>query len=91
LLGLVFIVAGIYVLGNIVTASIVTAWLLGFVLLVSGGAEIVHAFYAKSWGGFAYNLLIGLLYLAAGGVLVFNPVGALFPLTLVYRPGEETR
>ena len=84
LLGLVFIVAGFYVLANIVVASVVTAWLLGFVLLVAGFAEIIHAFYAKSWGGFAYNLLIGLLYLIGGGVLVFNPLAALFPLTLIF-------
>jgi uncharacterized membrane protein HdeD (DUF308 family) len=84
LLGFVFVIAGIYVLGNLVAASIITAWLLGFAVLIAGAAEIVHAFYAKSWGGFAFNLLIGLLYLFAGGVLVFNPLGALLPLTLAF-------
>jgi uncharacterized membrane protein HdeD (DUF308 family) len=84
LLGFVFVIAGIYVLGNLVAASIITAWLLGFVVLIAGAAEVVHAFYAKSWGGFAFNLLIGLLYLVAGCVLVFNPLGALLPLTLAF-------
>ncbi len=84
LLGLVFVIAGIYVLGNLVAASIITAWLLGFVVLVAGVAEVIHAFYAKSWGGFAYSLLIGALYLIAGCVLVFNPLGALLPLTLAF-------
>jgi uncharacterized membrane protein HdeD (DUF308 family) len=84
LLGVVFVIAGIYVLGNLVAASVITAWLLGFVLLVAGAAEVIHAFYAKNWGGFAYDLLIGLLYLVAGFVLVFNPLGALLPLTLAF-------
>lgn len=84
LLGVVFVIAGIYVLGNLVAASVITAWLLGFVLLVAGAAEVIHAFYAKNWGGFAYDLLIGLLYLVAGAVLIFNPLGALLPLTFAF-------
>jgi uncharacterized membrane protein HdeD (DUF308 family) len=41
----------------------------------------VHAFAARSWGGFFLGLLVGLLYLATGVVLWVNPIGGVIALT----------
>ena len=49
---------------------------------VAGVAQTVHAFAARSWGGFLWGLLVGLLYLAAGVVLWLNPIAGVVTLTV---------
>jgi uncharacterized membrane protein HdeD (DUF308 family) len=79
LLGIVFIIAGIIVLGDVVLATIVSAIFIGFCAIVGGAFEIIHAFWTKGWGGFIWQILLGLLYVAAGVILLRQPVtGALF-------------
>jgi uncharacterized membrane protein HdeD (DUF308 family) len=48
---------------------------------IAGAAQTVHA--ARSWSGFLFDLLTGLLYLAAGIVLWLNPVGGAVTLTAI--------
>ena len=43
----------------------------------------MHAFYVKRWAGFFWNLLIGLLYILAGGWLVLFPLTGILTLTIV--------
>jgi uncharacterized membrane protein HdeD (DUF308 family) len=43
----------------------------------------LHAFYVKRWAGFFWNLLIGLLYILAGGWLVLFPLTGILTLTIV--------
>jgi uncharacterized membrane protein HdeD (DUF308 family) len=52
-------------------------------LAIAGVAQTVHAFAARSWGGFFLDLLIGLLYLAGGAVLWLNPLGGAVTLTVI--------
>jgi uncharacterized membrane protein HdeD (DUF308 family) len=49
---------------------------------VAGVAQTVHAFAARSWGGFLWALLVGLLYLATGVVLWLNPIAGVVTLTV---------
>jgi uncharacterized membrane protein HdeD (DUF308 family) len=49
--------------------------------LIAGVAQTVHAFAARSWGGFLLGLLVGLLYLATGVMLWLNPIGGIIALT----------
>ena len=79
LLGIVMIIAGVIVLGDVVAATLISAILIGVLAIVSGAFEIVHAFWTKGWGGFLWQILLGLLYIAFGVLLVTQPVsGALF-------------
>lgn len=84
LLGLVLILAGIIVLGDVVAATIISAMVIGIMAIVAGGFEIVHAFWTKGWGGFLWQILLGLLYLAFGVVLVSRPVSGAIALTYVF-------
>lgn len=84
LLGVALIAASLFILSHVVAATIVSAILFGIILVVSGGFEIAHAFWAKGWAGFLSNLAVGVLYVLAGGVLLYNPVASSLLLTLVF-------
>jgi uncharacterized membrane protein HdeD (DUF308 family) len=83
LLGIVFILAGIVVLGDVVVATIISAIVIGMAAIIAGGFEIAHAFWTKGWGGFLWQILLGILYLAFGFVLVSQPVSGALLLTYV--------
>jgi uncharacterized membrane protein HdeD (DUF308 family) len=83
-LGVVLVAAGLFVLGHLMTASIASAIFFGAALVVGGVFEIGHAFWTKGWGGFLFNLAVGILYVFAGAVLLYDPVAATLLLTLVF-------
>lgn len=83
LLGLILFAGGVFVLWNVVAATIVTAIFFAAALVIVGAFQIVHAFYARGWGGFAISLIIGLLYIAAGMVLITDPLATSLALTMI--------
>lgn len=82
LLGIVMLVAGIFVLGDVVLASVISAIFIGWTILIAGVLEIVHAFSARGWKGFLLDLLLGVLYIAGGWLLISNPLAASVSITL---------
>jgi uncharacterized membrane protein HdeD (DUF308 family) len=84
LLGAALIAGGVYVLANVVAATLVTVTLLGVTLVAVGIFEAVSSFWAKGWGGFMLNLVIGVLYAIAGAVLLYDPLAATAFLTLLF-------
>jgi uncharacterized membrane protein HdeD (DUF308 family) len=83
LLGIVLIIAGLIVLGNIAMATVVGTMFIGIVAIVGGVFEIIHAFWTKGWGGFIWQIILGILYVIAGIYLVTRPVGGALALTWV--------
>jgi len=81
LLGIVMIAAGIFAIGDIVVATLISVKVIGFTAIVAGGFEIVHAFWTKGWGGFLWQLVLGVLYLAFGFALVTQPASGALILT----------
>lgn len=78
-LGIVLIAGGFLVLGDIAVATLISAVFIGIVAILGGIFEIVHAFWTKGWGGFLWQIVLGVLYVAFGVVLVTQPLyGALF-------------
>jgi uncharacterized membrane protein HdeD (DUF308 family) len=53
----------------------------GWLFLAAGVAQVVHAFRGRGAKGFLLHLLSGLLYLAAGGMIVLYPMSGAFTLT----------
>ncbi|HVZ04068.1 HdeD family acid-resistance protein [Hyphomicrobium sp.] len=84
LVGVIFVFAGFFVLGDVVAATVISAFLIGVLLLVVGAAEIIQAFSAQYWRGFFLRLLVGALYIVAGLMLVTDPARASVTLTLVF-------
>ena len=82
-LGIVMLIVGTMALGNLLVATVVSVYLVGFMMLIAGGFEIAHSFGVKSWGGFFLWLLGGLLYAVAGIIAFNNPLLASSVLTLL--------
>jgi uncharacterized membrane protein HdeD (DUF308 family) len=82
-LGIVMLIVGVIALGNLLAATVASVFLVGIMMLIAGGFEIAHAFGVKTWGGFFWWLIGGLLY-AIGGIIAFNnPLLASAVLTLL--------
>ena len=81
-LGVIFLIAGIIALGSVVTATASAVLVVAIMMIMAGVAEIIAAFNVKSWGKFAFWMLLGLLYIAAGIIATLNPWAAATILTL---------
>jgi uncharacterized membrane protein HdeD (DUF308 family) len=62
-----------------VAVLVVVAWL----LMVSGAAHLVFAWYTRTTGGMIWELLLGVLYLFVGIYALVHPLAGLASLTLV--------
>jgi uncharacterized membrane protein HdeD (DUF308 family) len=82
-LGVVYVIAGLIALGSVVFATVVTVYVVGFMMLIAGVAEVINAFQVKSWGRFLFWLLLGALYIVAGFATFENPLLAAAALTLL--------
>jgi uncharacterized membrane protein HdeD (DUF308 family) len=83
LLGVVLILAGILVLGDVVLVTVISTMFIGMTSIAAGAFEVIHAFWTKGWGGFVWQVLLGILYIAFGAVLVSQPVASALILTYV--------
>jgi uncharacterized membrane protein HdeD (DUF308 family) len=84
LVGAIFIFAGLFVLGDVVAATVISAFLIGVLLVVAGAAEVFQAFSAQHWRGFLMRMLVGLLYAVCGLMLISDPARGSVILTLVF-------
>jgi uncharacterized membrane protein HdeD (DUF308 family) len=82
-LGIVLVLAGLAAIAFPFLSTIAAKIAIGWIFLIAGVAEIIHAFYVKRWSGFFWNLVIGVLYLLAGGWLAFFPLTGILTLTIV--------
>jgi uncharacterized membrane protein HdeD (DUF308 family) len=81
-LALLLVVAGVAAIAFPVLSTIAVELWTAIAFAIAGAAQTIHAFAARSWGGFFWGLLIGLLYLAAGVVLWLNPIAGVVTLTV---------
>lgn len=82
-LGIVFVLAGVAAIAFPLLSTIAAKIALGWIFLVSGLLAIVHSFSSPRWQGFLLGLLIGILYLVAGGWLAFFPLTGIITLTIL--------
>jgi len=69
------------------TASIAAITTNGVFFILAGSAEIALGMRARSWGKFAFWIIGGLLYIAAGALCILIPMLALKILTLLCGAG----
>jgi len=82
-LGILMLIVGVIALGNLLAATVASIFLVGIMMLISGAFEIVHAFGVKTWGGFFWWLIAGVLYAIAGIIAFMNPLLASIVVTLL--------
>jgi uncharacterized membrane protein HdeD (DUF308 family) len=83
LLGVALVILGFIALGSLWIAGLATAVAIGALLVMSGVAEMVGAFWSRRWSGFFFHLLSGLLSLVVGVLFLRAPLDALLALTLL--------
>lgn len=57
--------------------------MLGWLLLVGGLAQGIHAFFARAWKGFFIQALTAILYVVVGLILLANPLEGMLTLTFL--------
>lgn len=83
LLGVLSLAFGVYVLGNAFLASMVVTTIVGVLLLVSGGFQIVAGFMTEGLGAKIFGILLGLLVAYVGISFLSNPLEGILSLTML--------
>lgn len=73
-LGVLLIILGIIGLGMEVSLTIGSVLFFGFLILAAGLFQLIDAFKAEGWKSILYHILIALLYIAAGIIMIINPL-----------------
>ncbi len=81
-LGIVFIVGGAFAIAMPFLSSITIAIVIGWILIVVGAVQVFQAWSVRSWGGFIWQLIIGIIFVVGGIAALVNPVAATATLTL---------
>ncbi len=82
-LGILLIVLGTIALGASAVMTLATMVFIGWLMIVGGVMQAVHAWTCKGWSGFFLDLLTGILYTVAGFMIVANPGASAVTLTLL--------
>jgi uncharacterized membrane protein HdeD (DUF308 family) len=82
-LGILLIAAGAAAIAFPLLSTVATKIALGWIFLIAGVLIVVHAFSIRRWQGFLLGLLIGALYVVAGGWLAFTPFAGVIALTVL--------
>lgn len=67
----------------VVIGTVASVYMIGFAMILAGGAEIGIGLKAKTWGWLAIWVLVGLLYVVAGAFALAQPLVAATFYTLM--------
>jgi uncharacterized membrane protein HdeD (DUF308 family) len=82
--GVLLILAGILALSAPFVAALTVTLLVGWAMIFGGVAQAVYAFTTREHAGsFLSKLLLAVLYVVAGGYILYNPVPGIAMLTLM--------
>ncbi len=82
-LGIVFIIGGVFAIAMPLIASVTVAIVVGWSLIFVGAIQVYQAWSTRTWGGFIWQLIIGLVVLVGGIAMIINPIVAAVTLTLL--------
>jgi uncharacterized membrane protein HdeD (DUF308 family) len=82
-LGILLIILGVAAIAFPLLTTIAAKIALGWLFLIGGVVQIAHAFSTRQWSEFFFDLLVGLLYLIAGGWLALFPLTGIVTLTVL--------
>jgi uncharacterized membrane protein HdeD (DUF308 family) len=82
-LGIVFILAGLFAFAMPLASTLAVTIVVAIALIVAGIVQIIQAWRMRSWGDFAWQLLIGIVILVGGIGIYLNPVAGTLALTLI--------
>jgi uncharacterized membrane protein HdeD (DUF308 family) len=77
------VVLGMVALGHVLLASVFSALMFGWLLVIGGVGQVIEAVRTAGWRGSMLHLLEAVLCLLVGGLVLANPGRALEILTLL--------
>src|SRR4051794_23086598 len=80
---ILLIVFGFLAIALPLATSMGLVLIIGWLLIFSGGFQLVHAFQSKGAGNIIWKVLVGLLYLVVGLSFIVHPLKGVAGLTLV--------
>ena len=81
-LGVGELIVGGIASANLMVANLASVLVIGVAMAVAGIFQIVHAFTARGLRGFLFWQLAGIVYLAAGAIILYDPIFASLTLSL---------
>ncbi|WED41873.1 HdeD family acid-resistance protein [Legionella cardiaca] len=72
-LGILFVILGGIGLGMVVGLTLASMLFLGILLIIGGVLQIVDAFKCRRWKAVTWHAFIAVLYLIAGGLVIYDP------------------
>ena len=82
-MGIFMVIIGTLALGSSVAVTLFSMIFLGWLMIIAGVVEAIHAFWKKAWGGLFLHLLLGVLYVVVGFMVLANPGASAISLTLI--------
>jgi uncharacterized membrane protein HdeD (DUF308 family) len=82
-LGIVTVIFGFVAIASPLITGVAVAVFVGFLLLGSSVAQIIHAFKSKQWGTGFWGTVIGVLGVVAGLLMIFRPIVGLVTMTML--------
>lgn len=73
-LGILFVLLGCIGLGMVVGLTLISVLFLGIILMIAGLLQIIDVFTCKHWRGALWHALVGILYIIAGGIIIYDPI-----------------
>ncbi len=86
-IGIVLIVIGTAAIGRSRMATFSTVVVFGWLLIIGGAIQALHAFAMRAWGGFLVQLIGGLQALVVGFMMVAHPAAGALTLTILIAAG----
>jgi uncharacterized membrane protein HdeD (DUF308 family) len=83
-LGIGLLVLGIVALALTPITTFAAVMVLGWLMVISGVVEAIHAFRVRTWGGFFLHLIGGILGVAVGLLIVTHPVAGALAWTMLF-------
>lgn len=77
------LIGGVLALLNPLAATLTATLMAGWAFAFLGALQVIQSFQIKGWGGFIWALLFGLLTLAVGLSLIFDPLAGMISLTIL--------
>jgi uncharacterized membrane protein HdeD (DUF308 family) len=81
-LGIIYIIGGVVAIAAPFIATLLVTVFVGAAIAVVGVLTIIQAWQVRSWGGFALQLIIGIVLLLGGIDIWWNPLTGAVTLTL---------
>lgn len=83
-LGIVMVILGAIAIFIMPAATIGTVLVLGWLLMISGVIEMIHAIRVQKWGGLFLHLVAGVLGILVGLLVVTHPIAGALAWTLLF-------